>query len=163
MEIFQEKLVQAQKKLSNADHMLTITYSMVKDSKLLLSVLDNIYQSQLQAISALLHYERTFKNIPAFSEENSLITYQNHVESRLNFDAKYRLMLQEIKELMYAHKNSPIEFGRENSHVILDDESQPHVIKTEQLKEYVTTSKEFLKKIVEIMKENESVFSPRGK
>ena len=71
MEKFQELRDSAGKKLQIADYMLTMTYPLVRDPKLLLSVAENLFLAYSYSISSLLHYERLFKRIPTFQEDFS--------------------------------------------------------------------------------------------
>ena len=71
MEKFQELRDSAGKKLQIADYMLTMTYPLVKDQKLLLSAVENLFLAYSYSISSLLHYERLFKRIPPFPDDFS--------------------------------------------------------------------------------------------
>ena len=68
MEKFQELRDAANKKLQLADHILTMTYPIVKDPKLLLSVVENLFLAFSYGIGSVLHYERLFKRIPPFPD-----------------------------------------------------------------------------------------------
>jgi len=68
MEQFQEAIQKANQKLKIADHMIFMTYPLVKDSKLLLSIIQNIFLALTNAMSSILYYERLFKKIPSFND-----------------------------------------------------------------------------------------------
>ena len=61
MERFQELREDARKRLQVADHLLTITYPLVKDAKLLLTISENLYYCVENAMNALLEHEKLFK------------------------------------------------------------------------------------------------------
>ena len=91
MEQFQTAREEAIKKLKIADHMLTITYQLVQDPKLLLAVLDNIYTAMEKAMSSVLYYERLFKRIPPFPEnfEAKLIMFKTRVQPKYKINNDY--------------------------------------------------------------------------
>ena len=54
MEKYEELRDMARKKIQIADHMLTMTYPMIKDPKLLLAVMENIFLALTNSIAASL-------------------------------------------------------------------------------------------------------------
>ena len=64
MEQFQESRDNAKKKIQIADHMLGVTYPLVKDTKLLVVIMENIFLAYTNAMAAILYHERLFKRIP---------------------------------------------------------------------------------------------------
>ena len=64
MEKYEEIRDKAIKNIKIADHMLTQTYPLVKDPRLLLTVLENVFLSLTNAIGALLYFERLYKRVP---------------------------------------------------------------------------------------------------
>ena len=66
MEQFQIERELAKQKIKVADHIISVTYPLVKDPKLLLGVLENIHSALMHCISAILEYDRLFKRIPPF-------------------------------------------------------------------------------------------------
>jgi len=59
----EELLVAARKEMEVADHLLYVTYPMVKESKFLLSVASKVATSARIALQALLEYEKLGNNI----------------------------------------------------------------------------------------------------
>ena len=60
MESFHEYRDQAVKHIKTADHMVSVTYPLVKDPKLLVAVIDNIFLALTNSMTAILHFDRTF-------------------------------------------------------------------------------------------------------
>jgi len=58
MDSFQSYKSLAEQKLKVADHLLSTTYSIVKEPKLLVSVIENLYSALEYSISAVLEYEK---------------------------------------------------------------------------------------------------------
>ena len=161
MEKFQELRDLANKKLHLADYILTNTYPIVKDPKLLLSSVENLFLAFNYGISSLLQYGRIFKKIPP---------YQDNFKSKFNiFKDKYTNMqgigiecievIQEIKEIIVAHKKSPMEFPRRESLVICNENYRMKTITPNTIKNYVDKAKIFIKTVSTITKNNESIFT----
>ena len=83
MEKFQELREISQKKILLADHILTQTYPLLKDPKLLIAAVDNIFLAYSNSMGALLHYERLFKRVPSFTD---------------NFESKMRVLKEYCME-----------------------------------------------------------------
>jgi len=146
MEKFQEAGEKAVQNLKIADHMLCVTYPLVKDNKLLMSITENIFLSLTNAMASVLYFERYFKRIQPFHEtfESKFNIFSNDIASRYNIDKKYLKCIRAIKEVLVAHRDSKIEFSRGNRFVICEDNYKMRTIGIEELKEFIKVTKEFL-------------------
>jgi hypothetical protein len=160
MERFQEARAKAEKSLRIADHMLFITYPLVKDNKLLMSILENIYIAFSQSMSSVLYYERTFKRIPPFHDtfESKFNLFKVKLTPKYRIDELYIETIRKVQTLVKNHKNSPVEFIREGKFVICSEDYRMHTITVEELKSYITTAKSFIKQNNRIVEKNEYIF-----
>lgn len=160
MEQFQTAREEAIKKLKIADHMLTITYQLVQDPKLLLAVLDNIYTAMEKAMSSVLYYERLFKRIPPFPEnfEAKLIMFKTRVQPKYKINNDYLKTIEELREIIVEHKRSPVEFARKDKFVICSDNYKMKTISTSEIKKYVAVAKLFIQNTNFIVSKNEGIF-----
>ena len=96
MERFQELRDAANKKLKLADHILTMTYPMVKDPRLLLSSLENLFLAYTYGMSSLLYYERLFKRIPLFPDNfaGKFEMFRDKCSKKYNLDVEYPKIIQ---------------------------------------------------------------------
>ena len=159
MERFQEARDRAQTRLRIADHMLTQTYPLVRDTKLLLAVIENIFLGLTSTMAALLYYERTFKRVPPFVDnfENKFHIFKE-VCRRYNFPKQHILLIKNVKDLIVAHKKSPVEFARKDCFVICSEKYDMQTITTGKIKEYIVQSKELLRDVSQILVKNEGIF-----
>jgi len=150
MEKFQELRDAANKKLKLADHILIMTYPLVKDPKLLISVIENLFLAFSYGIGSLLYYERLFKRIPPFSDNfaSKFELFKYKCSNRYDIDDEYLKIIQEIKEIIIAHKKSPMEFSRKESFVICDDSYRMKTISAAMVKDYVEKAKLFIAKVI---------------
>jgi len=150
----------ARKKIQIADHMLTMTYPMVKDPKLLLAVMENVFLALTNSIGALLHYERIYKRVPPFQDTfiSKFSVFKKHAK-RYNIDPEFTMMVQDIKEIILQHKKSPVEFTRNDSFVICSDDYNMKTISLDKMKNYILKSKSFIQNIDSIINKNKQLFN----
>ncbi len=159
MEQFQEYREKATRQLKIADHMLTVTYPLVKDPKLLLTVLDNLYKSVMCSLNSLLFYERTFKRINIFGDsDEERINIFKHLAQKHQLDPKYLKTIRELKELIREHKNSPMEFARKDKFIIYTEKQELKTISQDSIKKYVSTARKFAEEISHLTEKNERLF-----
>ena len=158
MEVYQRLREEAKKKLSLADHMLYVTYPLVKDPKLLLAVMENIFLALTHTLGSLLYYERMFKRVPPFFDtfESKYRVFSEKCVERYGIEQEYLNLLRNVKEILIAHKRSPIEFSRKDQFVICSDDYQLKVLKISEIKEILAKTKEFNTRIENILKELET-------
>ena len=160
MEKYQELKESAKKKILIADHMLTQTYPLVKDVKLLLPVLENTFLALSYAMGAVLHYDRLFKHINVLPEnfEAKLYIFKEKCVPRYNINNEYILLMRELKEIIVAHKKSPVEFVRNDRFVICSENYKMKTISIPEIKKYVASAKLFIQSTDFIVSKNEGIF-----
>jgi len=160
MEQFQEAIEKANQKLKIADHMIFMTYPLVRDNKLLLSIIQNIFLALANAMSSILYYERLFKRIPAFNDnfDAKFTVFRTKCVDRLHIDKKYIKLISEIKDIIIEHKKSPVEFERNNKFVICSSTYRMRTISVEEIKKYITETRMFIQEANNIVSRNEGIF-----
>ncbi len=160
MEQFQELKEAAKKKITIADHMLTQTYPLVKDVKLLIAVLENTFLALSYAMSSVLSYDKLFKKISVFPEnfEARFHIFKEKCAPRYNIDNEYLSLIREIKDIIIAHKKSPVEFARNDRFVICSDNYRMKTVSVDQLKKIIQKSKMFVQETGNIVNKNDGIF-----
>lgn len=161
MEKFQELRELSKKKVTLADHILTQTYPLLKDPKLLLATLENVFLAYTNAMASLLYYERLFKRIPPFQEdfEGKLKAFRNECANKYGIKQEDINIIKEIKDIIVNHRKSPIEFSRQDKFIICSEDYSLKTIDVEKLKKMIINTKEFIKKISDITSKNEMIFN----
>lgn len=146
MERFLECQQEANKKIGIAEHLLTQTYPLIRDTRLLLTVVNNVFSALDNSMSALLYIERYYKRIPPFQDtfESKLNAFRYNVIDRYNINREFLLLVNDVAAIMKAHKNSPVEFSRKDKFVICTGNYQMQEITIERLKGYILKTKEFI-------------------
>ena len=160
MEKFQLLREEAHKNYRMADHMLNVTYPLIQDTKLLLGVTQNLFQSLSLAMSSILHHERLFKLVPAFQDsfESQFRVLHQRCSRRHQIDQEYFKLILELREALQLHKKSPIEFRRKDRFIICTNNYKVKAITSNQLKEHLKKAKGFLDLTHQITSRNERFF-----
>lgn len=161
MEKFQELRDEAKKKIRLADHMITMTYPLVKDPKMLMSALENIFLALANAMGSILYYERTFKHIPPFSDsfDSKFNMFRSKVMEKHKINNKYAMLLQDMKEIILANKKSPVSFTRHDRFVICSDDYKNMMsITADTIKQHIAQAKDFIVIADSIVSRNEEIF-----
>jgi hypothetical protein len=144
-EKYQENLGEAIKNLQIADHMTYITLPLVNDNRLLLKIFDNIYKSIIGCINAILNYEYLYKRIKIYKNtEDNLQTFTHKCAKNYNLTNEQIRKIQQIIILNKQHKQSAMEFVKQNKIVILSDSLGTQTIDVQKIKEFLLLAKELL-------------------
>jgi len=141
--VYLSYLDEAEKKLKTADHLIYMTYPMVQDKKILLTILSEINLSVLNTINAILQYEYLYKRIELTkSGKDNLLIFFTECAPKYNITPTETKKIKDIIHLAEIHKKSPMEFLKEDKIIILSESLQPRSISVENIKEYLLTTKE---------------------
>lgn len=144
-EKFEENLNDAIKNLQIADHMTYVTLPLVKDNRLLLKIFDNIYKSVIGCINAILNYEYLYKRIKLYkSVEDNMQTFTNKCAKNYNLTNEQVRKIQKLIKLNKQHKQSAMEFVKQDKIVILSDSLGTQTINIQKIKEFLLLAKELL-------------------
>lgn len=145
MEKFLENLILAEKTIKAADHLIYITFPVVKDKMILLKVLQEIKKSVSLCINSILQREYILKRIKLYKDPKAnLSTFMNKCAPRYSIEKYETKKIEEIFEIVKKHKESPFEFVREGKIVILSNDLKHQTITQESIKELL----EIVKKII---------------
>ncbi len=160
MEEFQVALEKAKKSIRLADHMLVMTFPLLKDPKLLLAVVENIFSSLSNAIYSVVYYERLFKRIPFFQDsfESKFLIFRTKIAQKYGINQEYIKLVQEINELLHSHKESPVEFSRGDRFVICSDNFRMKTVGVSELKKYIAQTKMFVADIERLVSKDAGIF-----
>ncbi|MBW2978412.1 hypothetical protein KY331_06210 [Candidatus Woesearchaeota archaeon] len=160
MELFQTAMERAKKNIQIADHMLSVTYPLVKDTKLLLAIIENIFLTYTNAMSAILNQDRILKKIPPFKStfESKFNIFKQRCVDRYKIDRSYVIEMQNLKEIIVEHKKSPVEFVRKDRFVICSSTYKLKTINLETIKSYLNKAKLFIGEVTNLLSKNEGLF-----
>ena len=145
-----ESLNRALKALQIADHMTYITFPLIKEKRLLLKILDEIYSSLLNAINSILQFEYLYKRIQLYRDpKENFRTFIEKCAPRYELTKEQVDMILDIFALEEKHKKSPMEFIKNNKVVIMSESLNTNYIDLQKIKEFLILSKEIVRKAKE--------------
>jgi hypothetical protein len=149
---------EAHQKLKQADHMVSVTYPLLKEPKLLLSNLDNLFQGVSLAMKAVLQFERSRRTLPLFGEgfASQFNVFATRIVPQYDINKKYVQFIAHLKEFVDHHKKSAVEFRRKESYVMASDDYDIKALTPELIKEQIAFARAFVSEMaLLIMKEQE--------
>ena len=133
--MIEEKLLQRiNLRLNKAEHILTQTYPLLKDPRILLGVLENINL----AINDFITYKLD-KEYRTLDEEKKYNIFKN----KFNEDIE---LIKEIKELWQRKKNSPVDFVKNDKLHLCSDEFDMRIISGKDMEKLLNKVKLLIKK-----------------
>ncbi|MCD4760175.1 hypothetical protein K8R33_04790 [archaeon] len=156
MQTFKKLTIEANRHLRLADHMTYVTYPMLKETKLLLSILMNIDKALKKALDAYLHYERLYKRISFFPDDfqTKLDIFQRSAGIRHDL-RQYPQLIKEIDSILKKHKESPVEFVKGDKLIICSQDYRTRTLQISDVKTYLIKAKPFIFRLSNILKEDE--------
>lgn len=145
-------LEEAKKKLKTADFIFSQTLNLVKDKKLLISIIENLYKALENSINALLYYEKykkTINVIPA-SFETKIEVFKNLI-IKYKIDNNILSDLKHLAQILNNYQKSAIEFEKNQKLVIMTDSKKIESFGIEDTKRFLTHSKKNIEKIENII------------
>ena len=160
MEQFQILRDKSMQKIRVADHMLFMTYPLVKDPKLLLSIIENVFASLDYGVSAILHHERLFKKIPPFHDSfpSRFEIFKDKMVPKYELSPKYPKLIKEVQNILSERKRSPVEFARKDKFVICSPSYSLKTIDSNLVKKYIFETKVFVNNVNKIVSKHEGIF-----
>ena len=147
MEKFLEYIKTAEEKIQNTDHMIYVTFPLIKDKRLLLKILSEIHLIVLNLLNAILQYEYILKRVSLSKDARvNLEIFTKQCAPRFQITESEIKLIIEILELGERHKKSPFEFIKEEKVVILSENLKPSTVTVEKAKEFILLCKGLLKK-----------------
>jgi len=160
MEDFQAAIEGAKKRIKIADHILDSTFPLVKDPRLLMGVMENTFLALSNAMSSLLYYERFFKRIDNFKDDfkDKFYIFRYEILNKYRLSRDYLILIQDVKNMVSDHKNSPIEFSKGDRFVICSEGYMCRSVSVDDMKKFISKSKQFIQDVSSIVYKNERIF-----
>lgn len=160
MEKFIELRERAKKNIQVADHMITMSYPMFKDPKILVSAVNNLLISADCSVSSILEYERLFKRIPVFHEslDVKLKIFKDKIVPSYSLSKDRVSLVKNLMDLSSAHKNSSVEFPRNEKFVMCSDSYELRTLSLDDLKKLISEAKLLVDDAYRVTSKNDRIF-----
>lgn len=149
MEKYQEIAKAAFTNFKTADHLTYITMPLVKDNKLLLTILSNLNNALINGMNSILECERFYKRISPLPNnfEIRFDAFKKIAREKYNITEEELNLIRSLKSLIDKHKEAPIEFSRKDKFFIFSETYRFRTLSIEDIKKYLVITKGFLRKI----------------
>ena len=155
MEKFLEALASAEKNLRTVDHMVYITFPLIKDKRLLLKVIQELKRIITDCITSILQYEYLYKRVALYKDsQENFRTFTERSAPRYGITRDEMKLIRELFDFVDRHKESPFEFIKDDKLVILSENMKTTTLSLEKTKEFLQLTKEILKKTKQGMQYN---------
>ena len=136
---------QSVEKLKIAEHLLTTTYVLVKEPKLLMSVVENIYFSFDDVISAFIEYEKQFTQLPSFSQsfDSKFDIFKKNIVPKYSISEDVLKFILSIKVIYDIHQKSQVEFTHKEKFIITDENYNTQSLSFENITALMSKAKEY--------------------
>ncbi len=157
MENHQLLVKEAWRAFDTADHLAYVTYPLVKEDKLVMTITDHINNALQHAMNALLEYERLYKRISYIPSEfmSKIDMLKQTILPRYRMQ-EYSNMILEMRNIIESHKKSDIEFARRGKIFIYSNSyNNLRSIGIDNVKKQLVNARKFIENIARITGENE--------
>ncbi len=149
-EKFLEYLSEAQRIIKACDHMIYVSYPLIKDKKLLIKIIVELKKGVAYCINSILQFEFLFKQIKLYKDaKTNFQTFIEKSSKRFGINKDEINKIIELFEIVELHKKSPMEFTRKEKIVILSENMKQQIVTLEKTKEFLIVSKNILAKTKE--------------
>lgn len=140
-----EKVAEAERVCGSADHLVSVTYPVVNEAKLLMNGFESLHRALTITISTILQIESCHKRIHISSSPgDNLQTFFNHSASRYGLNEDDIVLIKEMFMISKKHKDSGIEFSKSGKRIIMDDNSKTFELDALRFKKYLQTTRKAL-------------------
>jgi hypothetical protein len=135
-----------------ASHILKVTYPEVKEPKLLLNCLDNVFLSAQEAIVALLTFCRHHGLCPPFHKTfESQYMHFGELAEKFYFEPNDYSFIEKLKDLLVFRKESPVEFSRNGDFILCSDSYNTVRVDHAYVYEMIQKARKFEQKMGELL------------
>ncbi len=133
----------------NADHIIQVTFKIINDPKLMMTVVEKLHSSIIKSIDSLLYYDYLYKRISHIptSAEDKLRLFRDYTIKKYNLKKEIIPVIKDLQDILEFRKRSPIEFVRKENLVICSSGYSTKTINVKKIKSYVAEIREFNQKI----------------
>jgi hypothetical protein len=146
--------IQALEKLKVADHLVSTTYSLVREPKLLVSVIENICQALELTMQALIEYEKNFISIPKYNPdfENIMELFRRKIVTKYGIHNDIVSFITDMKKTLDDHKKASVEFTKKETFVMSDNDYRLTTLNVDDVKKTLLKARKHVDELFKIMK-----------
>ena len=151
MEDYKTLIEQAYKEAKVADYMAYVTSKLVKDKKLVISIMEHMNKSFILSLNAYLTKERFFRRVPPVPAEPSLVIemFFSECAKSLNVETSLKIVMQTINRAVKAYSDRGILLTKGEKYVFVSPNYELIDIKLDDVKKWLRQNITFVNMIRE--------------
>ncbi len=144
-----QQLETAKNEVRVADHMLIMTYPLVRDPKMLIAILKKLMKACDIALNVAVKLEYENKKITVLPKDigSKIKIIGDALHKSYGFERMEIRIIKEIYKIMQEHEAAAIEFTRKEKLIISSEDYHLRTLSYNQIKKYVPLIKSFISKI----------------
>jgi hypothetical protein len=147
-----DDLVKARRSLDVAESMITKTYSLSHDPKIILAVAEDVYAALLGSIRAVLSASKR-KSGGDFA---AVFAVFRDISARHGFDKDDLSLVEALHRVVSEHESSRVEFARKGCFVMCDARYSCKVISLGDMQKYLFRARLFVRKTEAMLRSRET-------
>ena len=145
-----ESFKSSEKYLVNADHLISVTFRVVNDKKIILNAIENLSKSLIFGIDSILQFEASTKKARLFQEQRENMKLFRMIAENYGINNQEIRFIDEIFYIVKKHKDSSMEIMNNDKLIIMSDNS-PFYLQPDNVKVYVINTRTILNKIKKVI------------
>lgn len=149
--------------LGIAERLATVTYPLAKEPRVLFSVVENLFISVISAMDSIIYFDIQLGHIKKFPKtfETILSIFTKICLKQHKFTRSHIEIICDLRDIVQAHKESPIEFTRKDRFVICSDSYAMKIIGIAEITDFLAKAKVFIEDNNRIIEDNERISHQR--
>jgi len=136
----------ARKALRTTDHLVYVTFPLLKEQRLLLKSLEELQDAILNTVNAILQYEAYNKKVSISTDSKENFNTFRRIAQSYNINFIQIDKITEILRIAEQHRKSPFEFVKNDKIIIMGDGFKTEILSIDKMKSYIIEVKDLLRK-----------------
>lgn len=152
-----QNLIEAEKKIQIANHLIYVTFPLIKNKRLLIKIIQDLKTAVLNCVNTILQYESLKKRIKLTQDplENFKI-FSEQCTPQYTLTEQETQQILDLFKLAKKQEQSSMEIMKNEKVILLSKNLTPEFITIETAKKYLQLAIEILKKTKETLKKDNS-------
>lgn len=143
---FVDAIIESERSLISAEHIIKVIMPVVKDQKLLLRALETLHKSAVLIISSILKYEYLHKRVQLSSDHiKNLDIFIKKCAFYYGLSSEEVSIVKNLLILGKKHKESGFEFSRVGKIVIMNDDLSTIEVTHYELEQFINVLRKLVK------------------
>lgn len=148
---------ESEQKIKTADHLLSITYPVVKEPKLLILVIENVFESLSLMIDWALQTEKIYKKEYETNFDEKFSIFKRKIVTKYDINKDIIQFIEKIKTIVEEHKKTAVTFIRKEKLIITDENYNLTKITPDECKKIILKAKSSIKIIQDLIEKEQDI------